>query len=112
MAEARHEASHATVVVVATQSAHANMGVTAVVIKAVESTEIGAAVDKAQSETCSHSHCGHGHTTGMLPAGHTCLTEASCVVVLAVQKPWISGEFPPNIERPKWSYTTPAVVNL
>ena len=112
MADARHEASHATVVVVATQSAHANMGGTAAVVKAVESTEVDGTVDKAQSETCSHSHCGHGHTTGMLPTGHTCLTDASRDVVLALETPWFSGELPPTIERPKWSFTTPAVVNL
>jgi len=111
-ADARHEASHATVAVIALQSAHANMAVTGAVIKAVESTALDAPVDQAQCETCSHSHCGHGHTAGMLPTGHTCLTDASRDVVLALETPWLSGELPPTIERPKWSYTTPAVVNL
>ena len=114
IADARHEASHATVVVVGIQPAHASMGVPAAVIKAVESTEFDGTVDKAQSETCSHSHshCGHGHTIGMLPTVHTCLTDASRDMVLALETPWLSGELPPTIERPKWSYTTPAVVNL
>ena len=112
IADARHEASHATVVVVATQAADASMGATAAVIKSFESSDRDATVDKAPSEKCGDSHCSHGHTTGMLPTGLTCLTDASCVVVLAVQQPWVNGELPPNIERPKWSFTTPAVVNL
>lgn len=112
IADARHDETHAGVVVAATQAGHASVGVTAITANDIESTDLGPCLDTAPSETCHHSHCGHGHTTGIIPTAHISLTDASRDVGLAQQRPWVSGEFSPNIERPKWSHTTPAVVNL
>lgn len=64
------------------------------------------------SEACSLSHCGHGHATGMLPPTPLPLGNLSAAAPLPALQPWASREQPKNIERPKWRFTTPAVVNL
>ena len=112
IADARHEASHGAVVVTATEAADYTVGVAATAMRAVESTTLDATTEQAHPETCGDSHCGHGHATGMLATVHTCPANATRDVVLTLQGPWASGDLPPNIERPKWSFTTPAVVNL
>lgn len=68
--------------------------------------------DHGHSETCSQSHCGHGHTTGMLTTAG--LPFSDPVVGAALPSPtfWASREHPNNIERPKWSITTSLVVDL
>lgn len=112
VADARHEASHGAVVIAVTEAANVSVGATAAANKAVESTMLDATTDQAHSETCGYSHCGHGHATGMLPTVHTCPANATRDAVLSLQRPWASGDLPPDIERPKWFFTTPAVVNL
>jgi hypothetical protein len=71
-----------------------------------------AAHEHGHSETCSLSHCGHGHATGLLPTSHLDLSDAPASAPLPTQQAWASREQPNSIERPKWSFTTPAVVNL
>ncbi|MBA4328784.1 MAG: hypothetical protein C0428_11200 [Polaromonas sp.] len=71
-----------------------------------------AAHDHGHAETCSLSHCGHGHATGMLPNAHLQLGAAPASAPLPTQQAWASREQPNSIERPKWAFTTPAVVNL
>ena len=112
IADARHEASHAAVVVTVTEAANVSVGATAAANKAVESTTHDVTTEQAHPETCGDSHCGHGHATGMLATVHTCPANATRDAVLTLQGPWASGDLPPNIARPKWSFTTPAVVNL
>ncbi|MGQ2979768.1 MAG: hypothetical protein ACT6Q9_08760 [Polaromonas sp.] len=68
--------------------------------------------DHGHAETCSLSHCGHGHATGMLPNAHLQLGAAPASAPLPTQQAWASREQPNSIERPKWAFTTPAVVNL
>ena len=64
------------------------------------------------SETCSQSHCGHGHTTGMLTTADLRFSDAVAGAALPSPKFWVSHEHPNSIERPKWSTTTSSVVNL
>lgn len=63
-------------------------------------------------ETCSLSHCGHGHATGMLPSLSMRLSDAPAGAPLPTLQAWAGREQPNTIERPQWSLTTPAVVNL
>ncbi|MDO8774466.1 MAG: hypothetical protein Q7K57_38295 [Burkholderiaceae bacterium] len=68
--------------------------------------------DHGSSETCSLSHCGHGHATGMLAMASPRFTEAVVGAALPARTFWASREQLNNIERPKWSTTTLLVVNL
>ena len=67
--------------------------------------------EHGHTESCSHSHCGHGHATGMLAAQFR-YTDASVGAPLPTLQAWASREQPNSIERPKWKFTTPSVVNL
>jgi hypothetical protein len=71
-----------------------------------------AAHDHAHSDTCSLSHCGHGHATGMLAGAGPGFSNAKAPAPLPAPASWASREQPDSIERPKWRFTTPAVVNL
>ncbi len=71
-----------------------------------------AAHDHAHSETCSLSHCGHGHVTGLLASGEFRFSDPNTGAPLPTPASWASREQPDSIERPKWRFTTPAVVNL
>jgi hypothetical protein len=71
-----------------------------------------AAHDHAHSETCSLSHCGHGHVTGLLSGGEFRFSAPNRGAPLPTPASWASREQPDSIERPKWRFTTPAVVNL
>lgn len=73
--------------------------------------QAGTPHDHGHSESCSQSHCGHGHATGML-AAHLRFSDASAVTPLPTQQAWTGREQPNAIERPKWSSTTSTVVNL
>lgn len=64
------------------------------------------------SETCSQSHCGHGHTTGMVTTADERFNDAVAGDARPSPKFWASCEQPNSIERPKWSTTTSLVVNL
>lgn len=112
LADARHEASHVPVTAVVMPTEHASTDRHAAANEAQAATDLEVSQDKAQSETCSHSHCGHGHATGMLPALQTSLPAAGRDMALSRHARWSSSIFTTNIERPKWSLTTPAVVNL
>lgn len=111
LADARHETSHlaVTAAVVLTEHAHASPSAAA---HAAPGAELEASQGQAHSENCSHSHCGHSHATGILPTLQTALPDARRDMALSRQALWSSGKFATNIERPKWSPTTPAVVNL
>ncbi len=73
-------------------------------------------IDKAHghdhTESCSLSHCGHGHVTGMLPAVAFRLSDVPAGAPLPRAQAWASREQPNNIERPKWAPTTSPVVDL
>lgn len=71
----------------------------------------GMTQEHGHTDSCSHSHCGHGHATGMLAAEFRS-TDASVGAPLPTPQAWASREQPNNIERPKWSFTTSSVVNL
>lgn len=64
------------------------------------------------TESCSLSHCGHSHATGMLATGDLRFSDAAVGAPLPTPQAWASREHPDSIERPKWHFTTPAVVNL
>lgn len=64
------------------------------------------------SETCSQSHCGHSHTTGMLTTSDLRFSDAVAGDACPSPNFWVSHEHPNSIERPKWSTTTSLVVNL
>jgi hypothetical protein len=71
-----------------------------------------AAHEHGHSESCSLSHCGHGHATGMLASAEIRFSDAAAAAPLPQPPSWASREQPNSIERPKWRFTTPAVVNL
>lgn len=112
VADARHEASHALDTAVAVLSHTASTALRTAETQAPTAQELEASHDKAHAESCNHSHCGHGHATGMLPAPQASLPDACRDMALTRSPQWASGEFATHIERPKWSLTTPAVVNL
>jgi hypothetical protein len=68
--------------------------------------------EHGHSETCSLSHCGHGHATGMLASSDLRFSDAVAGAPLPALQAWASREQPNSIDRPKWRFTTPAVVNL
>ena len=68
--------------------------------------------EHGHSETCSLSHCGHGHATGMLASSDLRFNDAVAGAPLPALQAWASREQPNSIDRPKWRFTTPAVVNL
>ncbi|GAB3478474.1 hypothetical protein [Polaromonas eurypsychrophila] len=68
--------------------------------------------DHGHSETCGLSHCGHGHSTGMLATANLCFSDAGVGAAFPTPQAWACREQPNSIERPKWAFTTLAVVNL
>ena len=70
-----------------------------------------AAHEHGPTESCGHSNCGYGHAAGMLPAQFRS-TDANVGAPLPTPQAWASRELPNSIERPKWSFATPSVVNL
>ena len=68
----------------------------------------GADIDK----TCSQSHCGHGHSTGLLMLSGTCIKMDVVAAAPLSSSRWASAAITDNIERPKWHRTTPVVVSL
>ena len=91
--DAAHEAEHATQV-------HT---ISSDTVKSMEADH---------TDACSQSHCGHGHSTGMLmPVGAQPKVDAACIVPTSTSC-WASSAIANNIERPKWPTTTPAVVSL
>ena len=72
-------------------------------------------IDTAQghdhTDSCSLSHCGHGHA-GMLPTLPLRLSNAPAGAQLPWAQAWASREQPNNIERPKWVHTTSSVASL
>ncbi|MDP1564669.1 MAG: hypothetical protein Q8L91_00190 [Polaromonas sp.] len=79
---------------------------------AQDTEKSGATHDHGHAETCGQSHCGHGHSTGMLATANLCLSDAAVGAALPTPQTWVSREQAHSIERPKWAFTTPAVVNL
>ena len=74
----------------------------------VNADQAGADIDK----TCSQSHCGHSHSTGllMLPTAWIKMDGAADSPLSSSRS--ASAAITYNIERPKWQFTTPAVVSL
>ncbi len=87
---------------------------TEVQLAVADGTDARSAADggHGHSETCSQSHCGHSHTTGMLTMADLRFSDAVAGAVRPSPKFWVSHEHPNSIERPKWSTTTSLVVNL
>jgi hypothetical protein len=79
-----------------------------------QTTSIDAPVnlDTEHTDACSQSHCGHGHSTAMLmPVGAQVKADAIFIVPTSTSR-WASSAVANNIERPKWLFSTPAVVSL
>jgi len=72
----------------------------------------GAAHEPGHADTCSLSQCGHSNATGMLSSVPFRLSDALAGAPLPSAQAWAGREQPNTIERPKWTLTTPAVVNL
>jgi len=77
-----------------------------------ERADTSIAAHEHNCESCSLSHCGHGHTTGLLASAELRFSDAGVAAPLPTPASWASCEPADSIERPKWSFTTPAVVNL
>jgi hypothetical protein len=73
--------------------------------------ELGTA-DASISEACNQSHCSHNHGTA-LPTSTVAQAKANSVSDAPKSlASWASAAASNNIERPKWPFTTPAVVSL
>ena len=70
------------------------------------------AVEANHADTCNHSHCGHGHTAGFLTPYSSYADSGAATALAAAGTSAKSSHIANNIERPKWPFTTPAVVNL
>jgi hypothetical protein len=68
--------------------------------------------DTSQVDSCNHTHCGHGHAAGMVAAQSTSPKTDAKIAPPSSRASWVSSPIPNNIERPKWLFTTLAVVNL
>ncbi|WP_395058672.1 hypothetical protein [Polaromonas sp.] len=79
---------------------------------AQDTEKSGITHDHGHSESCGLSHCGHGHSTGMLATANLGFSNAGVGAPLPTPQAWVIREQPNSIERPKWAFTTPAVVNL
>ena len=103
ISESAHEAEHAG-------HAHSTS-----VDSSIEVSADRANADRASADivkTCSQSHCGHGHSTGMLMLPSTCIKMDAVADAPLSSSCWASAAVTDNIERPKWLATTPAVVSL
>lgn len=63
-------------------------------------------------ESCNHSHCGHGHLAGPLAQDRSCGNTDTAISAPSACTNWATSHIVNNIERPKWPFTTPVVVNL
>jgi hypothetical protein len=68
--------------------------------------------DASHADTCSQSHCGHGHATGLLAPHGTSVKTDLLTAAPTSRASWASSAITSNIERPKWPFTTPDVVSL
>ena len=68
--------------------------------------------DSDHADACSQSHCGHGHSTGMLMPMGTCPKVDVVTALRTASSCWASAAKTNNIERPKWLFTTYTVVSL
>ena len=71
-----------------------------------------AAVDAKHSDTCSHSHCGHGYATAIAAVLYAWVKNNDPTTAPATRLSWLSSAVTDNIERPNWHRTTPVVVSL
>ena len=74
--------------------------------------ETATTADTNHADTCTQSHCSHGHTTGLPTPYGACVKANSSALAPTSRFNWVSNPTVNNIERPKWPFTTPAVVNL
>ena len=94
---------------------HAGHAHSTTVDSSIELSADPANADRASADivkTCSQSHCGHGHSTGMLMRPNTCIKMNAVTDAPLSSSRWASAAIADNIERPKWPFTTPAVVSL
>lgn len=68
--------------------------------------------DASHADTCSQSHCGHGHATGLLAPHGTSVKTDLLTAAPTSRASWASSAMISSIERPKWPFITPAVVSL
>ena len=64
------------------------------------------------ANACNQSQCGHGHCAGLLMPPGAPPKVADAASVPLSRGCWASAAIVNNIERPKWPFTTPAVVSL
>jgi hypothetical protein len=74
--------------------------------------KVDSAHGNEHSDTCLQSHCGHSHATGLLAATGLRLSDIPAAAPLPTRQAWVQRDAPSSIDRPKWRFTTPAVVNL
>ncbi len=75
-------------------------------------SETATTADTNHADTCTQSHCSYGYTTGMLRPYKTCV-KADAAVLIPISNLSRAGNPTANtLERPKWLFTTPAVVSL
>lgn len=84
----------------------------AVQTEAAGTEKAGMGQDHGPAESCSQGHCGHGHASGLLPTVGLHPSDASTGARLPMAQARSGREPPATIERPKWFFTTPPVVNL
>ena len=68
--------------------------------------------DTRHADACGQTHCGHGHTTGILETLSTFPSGDATTSAPATHRSDTSNSIATMIERPNWRFTTPAVVSL
>ena len=75
-------------------------------------SDTAAPAELHHTDSCSHSHCGHSHAAGVMAVHSTYVAAGATTGVPTLGASWASSAVIDNIERPKWPFTTPAVVSL
>jgi hypothetical protein len=70
-----------------------------------------AALDASQADACSQTHCGHGHTTGIVETQSTFALVDATTGAPVMHRSDTGNSIANMIERPNWRFATPAVVS-
>lgn len=83
-------------------------------INQAQATNAGDVVtaNASHADTCDQTHCGHGHVSGILTPYGARFDACTSTALPASRASWATSLIATDIERPKWLFTTPAVVSL
>lgn len=89
---------------------HATQDSAHAMVHAVDGVHLDHGSPGEEDHGCGISHC--SHTVGLVRLGHGATAGVATIAVHAGSARWRALLLVPDIERPKWALTTPAVVSL